>query len=106
MYSWEVLCVGYDDTSEFDDCRSIDRIGLNVAENLREKNVDQVAYQLTNDQVAYHIVVDGRNVPLQGVLDGMLRYVRTFDENRADDPLLDLPTIAEFKQSERLSHVR
>lgn len=106
MYSWEVLCVGYDDSSEYNDCRSIEKIGLNVAENLREKKVDKVAYQLANDQVGYHIVVDGRQVPLNGVLDGALRYVRTFDENREDDPLLDLPTIKTYKQNQKLSQIR
>jgi len=106
MHSWEVLCVGYDETSEYDDCRGINKIGLNVAENLREKKVDQVAYQLRNDQTNFHIVVDGREVPLNGIIDGMERYVRTFDEDRTDDPLLDLPTIEEYKQSERRSQIR
>lgn len=98
MYSWEILCLEYDVSSEYDDCRQITKIGKNVAENLRVKNVDQVAFQLVNENAGYHIRVDGREVPVSGVIDGMDRYIRTYDEDRTDDPLLSLPTIEEYER--------
>lgn len=101
MYSWTVRCVGLDDDAAHDDCRAITTLGVEVAHNLREKDADLVASNLLNDNAAYHLEVDGERVPLQGASDGSHMYVRTRDEDTSDDPLLDLPTIEEYRRAER-----
>lgn len=105
MYSWKVPCVGIAEDSEFDDCRSIRTIGKEVANNLREKQVDMVSSQITSGNTAYHIEVDGERIQLQAASDGPRQYVRTMDEDSSTDPLLDLPTIEEYKHEERFGGV-
>jgi hypothetical protein len=105
MYSWKVVCVGVDEDSEYDDCRAIHTIGKEVAHNLREKRVDMVASQITNENAAYHIVVDGEKIPLKAAKSETGMYVRTFDEDRSDDPLLDLQTIEEFELDARFGDI-
>lgn len=101
MYSWRVVCVGTDEESEYDDCRGVHTIGKEVANNLREKQVDMVASQIANDNASYHIVVDGREIPLQAAKADSRMYVRTLDEDRSDDPLLDLPRVEDWKYEDK-----
>lgn len=105
MYSWKVLCVGVDEDSAFDDCRAIHTIGKDVANNLREKKVDMVASQILSENAAYHIVVDGQEIPLKAGHSETGMYVRTLDEDSSDDPLLDLPTIQEFELNEKFENL-
>lgn len=101
MYSWEVVCLDADEESDYDDCRAVTIIGKEVANNLREKQVDMVASQIANDNSAYHIVVDGRKIPLQAAKADSRMYVRTLDEDSPDDPLLDLPAVEEWKYDDK-----
>lgn len=103
MYSWPVVCIGVDEESEYDDCRAIHTIGKEVAHNLREKQVDMIASQITNENAGYHLVVNGREIPLQAAKHDSKMYVRTMDEDSPEDPLLELPTIEEFELEEKFS---
>lgn len=102
-YSWEVLCVDVDEDSEYDDCRAVDEIGFRVAAGLRRKTMDTAAVMVESGNTDYHVTVDGERVPLQPVVDEPPRYLRTLDEDSSTDPLLDLPTCAEYEMEQRLS---
>lgn len=103
MYSWKVVCVGYEEESAYDDCRAINIIGKEVAHNLREKRVDMVASQIASENAAYHLEVDGQEIPLKPAKHDSKMYVRTMDEDSVEDPLLDLPTITEYELDEKFS---
>lgn len=99
-HSWEVICVGYGDEPEYEDCRAIEEIGYK-APTLRRKKVDAAGTMIESGLSNFHIDQDGRKIPLQRAKDKYV-YVRTLDEDSADDPLLDLPTIQQYKLEKNL----
>lgn len=98
-HSWEVICVGYREDTEHNDCRAIKEIGY-LAPTLRTRKVDAVASMLDSGLSNYHLTIDGRKIPLQAAKDKYY-YVRTEDEDTPDDPLLTLPTITKYKTEEK-----
>ena len=101
MFSWEVICVEVDPESEFDDCRSIESIGVSVADSLRRKKVDSTAGIIRNDLGSYHVTDGDRRIPLRGVRGDEFMYVRTLDEDSPSDPLLDMPRCETCEASRR-----
>lgn len=103
MHSWEVLCIGIDDDSEYEDTRQINEIGIKVAENLQVHSVGKIAIQLNSNNTAYHMKQGDEKIPLQGSVDGAKQYIHTLPEFRDDDPLLTLPTITEYQKADRFT---
>lgn len=98
MHSWEILAIELDEDSEHDDCRALHKVGYHVAGSLKESRVDEVASKIDTGISAYHANLADRRRELEAVTDGPMMYVRTLPEDSPTDPLLDLPTIAEWKR--------
>lgn len=105
MHAWEIVAVDLDEHSEFDDPRAVDRIGYEVAGSLKTGSVDAACLKMESDLSGYYVVRDGRRLETEPVVDGELQYIRTAAENTPDDPLLDLPSIEEWRSQERLSEL-
>lgn len=101
MYSWEILAIGLDEDSEYEDCRRVDKVGYRVAGSLKESQVDEVASKINSGLSAYHTNVAGSRWEVEAVTDGPTMYVRTLPEDSPDDPLLELPSISEWKAKRR-----
>jgi hypothetical protein len=105
MHSWEVVCIAVDGESDYNDCRAITKIGHN-APTLKKQDTNHVAAKIHQGHSDYHIKPNGTHVPLQAVRDDELHlYVRTLDEDTADDPLLDLPTCNDYELSSQLESI-
>lgn len=105
MHSWEIVAVDVDEHSEYDDPRAIERLGYIVAGSLKTSEVDAVCLKMESDLSGYHVVHDGRRIDTQSVVADDRQYIRTADEDRADDPLLELPSIEKWKGEKRLSGI-
>lgn len=100
-HSWEVVCVSYQDETDYDDCRALKEIGY-LAPSLRTKKVDAVASMINSGLSNFHIMLDGRKIPLKSA-EGTRYYARVKDEDTPDDPLLDLPTVTEYKNEKKFN---
>jgi hypothetical protein len=101
MHSWEVVCIEVDDDSSFSDCRAISQIGYK-APSLKKKDSNNVSGRIRQGHSDYHILVDGRRVPLESAKDPDVHlYVRTMDEDTTDDPLLQLESCSSLELSKR-----
>lgn len=98
MASWEVVAADRTTEEPVEDCREIDVLGYRVAGSVREKDVATAAIMIENGRTNMHILVNGEEVSLRPAGEGANRYVRTIDSDSPDDPLLSLPSIAEYKQ--------
>ena len=102
-FSWEVVAVGLDDDAEHDDCRQITDIAY-LAPSLTTAKIDVIASKINSGYTPYHLETPGGRVELQVAKD-QRNYVRTAAEDTPDDPLLALPTIEEYKESQRFANV-
>lgn len=97
-YGWQVRCLDLADEPEFDDCRSIERIGFHVANSVRKEAVDITAAKIrAENSSGYFIEVNDEPIPLQPAGHEDQNYVRTYDTDRSDDPLLSLPTCTDYE---------
>lgn len=105
MHSWEIVCVELDDDSDFDDCRAISALGY-LAPTLRKKSADVVAARIHQDHSNFHIEVDGERVPLRADRHPDVDfYTRTLEEDRPDDPLLDVKQCQTYEMEEHIQGV-
>lgn len=106
MYSWEVVCIGVDEESEFDDCRSITRLGYK-SPSLTTKSSDEIGAQMHQGHRNMHITVDGSHHELQaGRHFKEYFYARALDHDSPDDPLLSLDSVSEYKMENMIEEIR
>lgn len=106
MHSWEVVAIGLREDLAGDpvDCSAIREIGY-LAPTLRVKDVDTAGKMIVQGHSQWHVEVGGEAVPLVAVEGSKGHYCRTLEEDSTDDPLLRLPTIAEWEQGERMERI-
>tara|TARA_A100001037_G_scaffold303684_1_gene338340 strand:+ start:10690 stop:10980 length:291 start_codon:yes stop_codon:yes gene_type:complete len=90
MHSWEVTCIELRENSEYDDCRSIEKIGFKVASQIQKRNIDQAYSMIESNLTNYHVVVNGEDIALVSANVGDIRYVRTEGSDTSEDPLMKL----------------
>lgn len=97
MTSYRVKCITTDPDSSHDDCRSITELGFEgMSKDIVTKTPETVHSIIDKPRTDVYIVVEGSKVVLKQVEDDGTKYVRTADEDTADDPLLDLPACEEL----------
>ena len=64
MHSWEVTCIELRENSEYDDCRSIEKIGFKVASQIQKRNIDQAYSMIESNLTNYNVVVNGEDIAL------------------------------------------
>jgi hypothetical protein len=104
MHSWEVVCIGVDEESEYDDCRRIETLGYDLNNRVKEAAVDKACLMMDSELSGYHVTVDDRRYDLEPVV-GDLKYVRSLEEDSPEDPLLSLPTLEEYRRTRRFDAV-
>lgn len=105
MHSWEVACVEVDAERDVEDCRAISEVGF-YAPSLSRKSADVVGAQIHQGHAAFHVEIDGERVPLQAGTDPDVNfYVRTLDEDSAEDPLLELRTCTDLEREAQFEDV-
>lgn len=85
LADYEVVCVDTDDSSQYDDCRCITRIGLDDGGWSTEYVTPGEAYDLV-ERRNKTIVVDGTTV--EGNIRNGTKYVRSQPNDSKDDNLL------------------
>lgn len=107
---FEIGCVDLREESEFNDQRAIERIGI-LAPILKEKKLD-VAWSMQRKKQEgdaehhyVHLKVDGVVRYPVAKKHNNHKYLSMTGELSENDPLLDLPSIAEYKQQERLDNL-
>lgn len=99
MTEWEgfeIVCVERDEDAEFDDCRSIDTIGV-LAPSLKRHDHDVAWASLQKRPYWYHVDVNGEAVHPEPDTDGDRKFIRITDGRTEDDPLLQLPDCDEYE---------
>lgn len=87
---YEVVCVEIDSSSEYEDCRSISRIGY---ENFaRHKNSPRVVHNKIQDGDQFYIKKNGKKTFLKAVEREGTKYVRTESNDTKEDNLLKQET--------------
>ena len=96
-HGWEVVCLDIDETSDYEDCRAIKRIGFHVANSVKKEPVDTTAGKIRSDLSGYYVTSGGEPVPLQPAKADGASYVRSLDSDSDNDPLLSLPSCTEYE---------
>lgn len=106
----KVVCIQTENGSNYDDCRQIAKVGYELRDGVYERNSEFI-HRRIEDGEEFYIEDDSEKAYLQAVSEGeeeneeeessdqddedeneddVRKYVRTADEDTADDPLLSI----------------
>lgn len=98
---FEIVCVDVNQDDEYDDCRAIEQIGF-LAPSLNLDARVKAWESLEKRPYWYHVEINGEQVHPVPDKVGNRKFIRVADENTPDDPLLELPSCAEYKRKQQL----
>ncbi|WP_165351495.1 DUF3892 domain-containing protein [Halogeometricum borinquense] len=93
MAEYTVKCVTTDDSSQYDDCRCIEKIGFPGKNSPTvTRTPTQVYDMIENDGDTVLVKYDGQTTKVIGATHGTTKYVRTEPNDTKDDNLLKQPS--------------
>lgn len=93
MGAYEVICVTLDYDSPYDDCRRLDSLGFeSTTGGITRKTPTEVHELAANHEDTVYVTYHGERREVRPAERDGQRYVRTTDEDTAEDPLLKQPS--------------